>query len=462
LKIDRMQWARLFSRKRYGIVQPEQQEVGRSHFQKDIDRIIFSSAFRRLNHKTQVHPLPENDNIHTRLSHSLEVSSVGRSLGTKVGQRLAPELKSIGIEPSDVGDIVQAACLAHDIGNPPFGHSGEEAIRNWFRFNADRALVKNLTAAQLHEFQYFEGNAQGLRVITKLEYYLFEGGMRLTYASLGTFLKYPWTSDFILKDGKPKYGCNLTESDILTEIADELGLIQRSKTAWCRHPLAYLMEAADDICYALIDLEDGIEMGYIAYDEAIEILEIVFDFNTIPPLHSSCTGTELLRRTIAIARGKAMNILIEGVVDTFVQQQDNLLTGNFQYTDLIGACGGRVKECIYTAKNTAKSQIFDRPRKIEIEIGSHATIDKLLDAFITATYNLCTDRDGDLLCEKSRYILNLMGSHQPKKAWSLHHAYMHAIDFISGMTDNYAVSITKQLAQINSDTRSGNLYNRDR
>ncbi|WP_396133753.1 deoxyguanosinetriphosphate triphosphohydrolase [Chamaesiphon sp. OTE_75_metabat_556] len=443
-----MQWAQLFSRKRDGIIQPEQHEVGRSHFQKDIDRLIFSSAFRRLNHKTQVHPLPENDNIHTRLSHSLEVSSVGRSLGTKVGQRLAPELKSIGIEPSDVGDIVQAACLAHDIGNPPFGHSGEEAIRKWFRVNADREFLQDLTPAELNEFQYFEGNAQGLRVITKLEYYLFEGGMRLTYATLGAFLKYPWTSDFMHKSGKKKFGCDLTEQDILTKIATELGLIQRSTTAWCRHPLAYLMEAADDICYALIDLEDGIEMGYITYDEAISILEIVFDFETIPPLHTSCTGTELLRRTIAIARGKAMNILIEGVVDTFVQQQEQLLTGNFQYDDLIGACGGRIKECIYTAKNTAKSQIFDRPRKIEIEIGSHATIDVLLDAFIAATADLHTYRDGERLRDKSRYILNLMGSHQPQREWSLHHAYMHAIDFISGMTDNYAVSITKQLGEM--------------
>jgi dGTPase len=446
--MERMQWAQLFSRKRSGIIQPEQHEVGRSHFQKDIDRIIFSSAFRRLNHKTQVHPLPENDNIHTRLSHSLEVSSVGRSLGTKVGQRLAPELKSIGIEPSDVGDIVQAACLAHDIGNPPFGHSGEEAIRNWFRANANCELLQDLTAAELHEFQYFEGNAQGLRVITKLEYYLFEGGMRLTYATLGTFLKYPWTSDFMLTGSKKKFGCDIAEREILTEIATELGLIQRSTTAWCRHPLAYLMEAADDICYALIDLEDGIEMGYITYDEAIGILEIVFDFNTIPPLHSSCTGTELLRRTIAIARGKAMNILIEGVVDTFIERQDQLLTGNLLDDDLISACGGSVKACIDTAKNTAKSQIFDRPRKIEIEVGSHATIDILLDAFIAATYDLHTYRDGDRLAHRSRQVLNLMGSHQPKREWSLHHAYLHAIDFISGMTDNYAVSITKQLAEM--------------
>ena len=446
--MDRMQWAQLFSRKRSGIIQPEQQEVGRSHFQKDIDRIIFSSAFRRLNHKTQVHPLPENDNIHTRLSHSLEVSSVGRSLGTKVGQRLAPELRSIGIEPSDVGDIVQAACLAHDIGNPPFGHSGEEAIRQWFKKNADRDFLTDLTPAELNEFQFFEGNAQGLRVVTKLEYYLFEGGMRLTYATLGAFLKYPWTSDFMVTGGKKKFGCDLTEQDLLAEIATELGLIERSTTAWCRHPLAYLMEAADDICYALIDLEDGIEMGYITYDEAIGILAIVFDFETMPPLHSSCTGSELLRRTIAIARGKAMNMLIEGVVDTFVQQQEQLLTGNFEYDDLIGACGGRVKACIDTAKNTAKSQIFDRPRKIAIEVGSHATIDILLDAFIVAAHNLYTADDRHPVCAKSQQILNLMGSHQPKRDWSLHHIYMHAIDFISGMTDKYAVATTKQLGEI--------------
>ena len=193
--MNRMTWANLLSRKRSGVSQIEQKEVGRSHFQKDIDRIIFSSAFRRLNHKTQVHPLPENDNIHTRLPHSLEVSSVGRSLGTKVGKRLTDELKCIEIEASDLGDIVQAACLAHDIGNPPFGHSGEVAIGDWFRANADSDCLKDLTKAELNDFQNFEGNAQGLRIITKLEYYLFEGGMRLTYATLGTFLKYPWTLD---------------------------------------------------------------------------------------------------------------------------------------------------------------------------------------------------------------------------------------------------------------------------
>ena len=443
--MNRMTWANLLSQKRSGVSQLEQTEVGRSHFQKDIDRIVFSSAFRRLNHKTQVYPLPENDNIHTRLPHSLEVSSVGRSLGTKVGNRLADELKCIGIEPSDLGDIVQAACLAHDIGNPPFGHSGEEAIRDWFRKNADEDFLKGLNKAELNDFQNFEGNAQGLRIITKLEYYLFAGGMRLTYATLGTFLKYPWTSDLLLSAGKKKYGCDRSEQNILTEIATELGLIKQYETGWCRHPLSYLMEAADDICYASIDLEDGIEMGFLTYDEVIDILKVVVDFNEIPPLHPNCEGNDLLRLKIAIARGKAMNTLIEGIVDTFIEQQDNLLNGNLIDEDLIGACGGRVKEFIDLAKNTAREKIFNNTHKMQLEIGSHVTIEILLDSLIKATYAKHTQVNR-LFSERSQKILNLMGSHQPKKHWSLEHSYLHVLDFISGMTDKYAINIANQIA----------------
>ncbi|WP_373545453.1 deoxyguanosinetriphosphate triphosphohydrolase [Chamaesiphon sp.] len=443
-----MTWVNLLSRKRSGVSQIEQKEVGRSHFQKDIDRIIFSSAFRRLNHKTQVHPLPENDNIHTRLPHSLEVSSVGRSLGAKVGKRLAEELKCIEIEPSDLGDIVQAACLAHDIGNPPFGHSGEAAIGDWFRANADRDFLKDLTKAELNDFQNFEGNAQGLRIITKLEYYLFEGGMRLTYATLGTFLKYPWTSDLLESAGKKKYGCDRSEREILAEIATELGLIQQYETGWCRHPLSYLMEAADDICYASIDLEDGIEMGFLTYDEVTDILKLIVNFDEIPPLHPHCEGNDLYNRKIAIARGKAMNTLIEGIVDTFIHQKDALLNGDFVGEDLIGACGGRVKEFIDTAKNTAKEKIFNNPRKMQLEIGSHATIETLLDAFIRSTYSL-HQLDSDCFPERFKQILNLMGSHQPKKDWSLDHSYLHVLDFISGMTDKYALNISQQIEAMN-------------
>jgi dGTPase len=440
-----MEWKDLLSRQRYRGKTLERSEEGRSPFQKDIDRIIFSSAFRRLNHKTQVHPLPQNDNIHTRLPHSLEVSSVGRSLGTKVGERLGDEFRCINIRASDVGDIVQAACLAHDIGNPPFGHSGEEAIRYWFEENAHKDFLQDLTPEQLQDFTKFEGNAQGFRIVTKLEYYLLEGGMRLTYATLGTFLKYPWTSDVMMKTGERKYGCNQSEKDVLKEIASELGLIKQEETGWCRHPLSYLMEAADDICYGLIDLEDGIEMNFVTYEEVVKILEPVVDFSTISPFHSSCKGNDLNFRTLAIARGRAIEVLINNVVDTFIEQKDFLLNGGFKYKDLLSACDSQVKDCVTNAKKTAENKIFSNPRKLQLEIGSHTTIEILLDSFIKAAYIFKNQESDKSMPYKYKRILELMKSQKPRKNWSLHHSYMHVLDFISGMTDNYATHIARQL-----------------
>jgi dGTPase len=209
-----------------------------------------------------------------------------------------------------------------------------------------------------------------------------------------------------------------------------------------------LMEAADDICYASIDLEDGIEMSFLTYDEVISILGLVVDFDKIPRLHPSCEGNDLLSRKIAIARGRAINFLIEGVVDTFMLHKDDLLQGNFSSEDLIGACGGRVQEFIDAAKNAAKEKIFTNPRKIQIEIGSHTKIELLLDAFIKAAYNLKIYERDRFIASRHRRILDLMGSHQPKKDWSLHHSYMHVLDFISGMTDNYAVNIARQIGEI--------------
>ncbi len=444
--MDRMKWENLFSRKRYGLARLEQQEAGRSHFQKDIDRIIFSNAFRRLNDKTQVYPLSDNDNIRTRLPHSLEASSVGRSLGTKIGERLYHELKYIGIEPSHVGDIVQAACLAHDIGNPPFGHSGEDAIRDWFRKNADRDLLKDISPAQLNDFQNFEGNAQGLRIVTQLEYYLFQGGMRLTYATLGAFMKYPWTSDLISISTKKKYGCNVSESKTLVKIATELGLIQRGTTAWCRHPISYLMEAADDICYASIDLEDAIEMGFMTYDEVFKIFGVIVDLDRLPDLHPSCQGNDLLSRQLAIVRGRAINVLIEGVVDTFMQNKDDLLMGNLMYEDLIKACGGEVREFIELAKSNAKEKIFDHPRKMQIDTVSHARIETILAAFIEAAYNLKFRDDDRHFSDRDRYLLDLMGNQQPQAEWSLERAYINILDFVSGMTDKYAANLAKKVS----------------
>jgi len=200
-----MEWSRLLSAKRFRDGAPRPAEDGRSEFQKDYDRVVFSRAFRRLQGKTQVHPLPENDHVHTRLTHTLEVASVGRSLGTRAGLKIAkagnlPD----GMTPQDVGAILQAACLAHDIGNPPFGHAGEYAIRGWFQQNP--GYLGGLSDVQKLDLQNFEGNAQGLRILTQLEGHLFDGGLRPTFATLGAFIKYPWSSAHAASIDKKKFG----------------------------------------------------------------------------------------------------------------------------------------------------------------------------------------------------------------------------------------------------------------
>ncbi|MFW6346487.1 MAG: dGTP triphosphohydrolase, partial [Halomonas sp.] len=222
-------------------------EIGRSPFHKDHDRIVFAGSFRRLGRKTQVHPLTDNDHIHTRLTHSLEVGCVGRSLGMIVGERLSGRLPG-WITPADLGVIVQAACLGHDIGNPPFGHAGEYAIRDWFkRAEVDgKGLLDGLSPLEREDLLTYEGNAQGFRVVTQIEYNQFRGGMRLTTATLGTLLKYPWTVEHGGAAGK--FGCYQSERELLVEVVERLGLLPRGEGRWCRHPLAWLVEAADDIC----------------------------------------------------------------------------------------------------------------------------------------------------------------------------------------------------------------------
>jgi dGTPase len=443
-----MKWTDLLCDRRYGTIDLEPVEIARTPFEKDIDRIVFSSAFRRLNHKTQVHPLPTNDRIHTRLSHSLEVASVGRSLGNNVGQKLAARFPDLKIDRHQIGSIVQAACLAHDIGNPPFGHSGEEAIRYWFTERHNKKWLRDLSPQEKNDAIYFEGNAQGLRIITQLEYHLFNGGMRLTYATLGAFLKYPWTSDAIDGNRYHKYGCNQSELEILETIATELKLIPIGHNQWCRHPLSYLMEAADDICYTIIDLEDGLEMGLINYDEFIKILTDyqIIDLEQLPPSYSDLDPIDSMRRKTAMARGRAIDKLIDRISNVFMEHHDRLLAGEFEYPDLIAACGGNIADYIQATKKLARDRIFRHHQKIELEVGAYATMDTLLDAFIKAAYHLYqSDRQGKQLSIKDRKVLQLMGGNQPQSGWTLYDSYLRIIDYISGMTDNYAAYLSDRL-----------------
>ena len=439
-----MDWETLLCRERLGKPVASSEELGRTPFHKDHDRVIFSGAFRRLGKKTQVHPVSSNDHIHTRLTHSLEVSCVGRSLGMRVGEMLRDELPD-WCAPADLGVIIQAACLAHDIGNPPYGHSGEDAIRHWFHKAAAQGWLDDMTEDQQQDFLNFEGNAQGFRVLTQLEYHQFDGGMRLTYATLGAFLKYPWTSAQADDAGykKHKFGCYQGEYPALLQITDKLGLPQLSDGHWARSPLVYLVEAADDICYALIDLEDGLEMELLRYEEVESLLlDLVGD--DLPETYRLLGPQDSTRRKLAILRGKAIEHLVNAAAETFIAQQQALLAGTLS-GDLVSHMPDAARRCVQNAKSMARERIFQDKRKTLHEIGAYSTLETLLEAFCGAVNE---QQSGHNLSFKHRRILDLLGNNAPKPDWNRYASYMRVIDFIAGMTDLYAADMAAQIRGI--------------
>lgn len=436
-----MQWSRLLSAQRLKAPETlDSPEAGRSNFHRDHDRIIFSSSFRRLGRKTQVHPLAENDHLHTRLTHSLEVGSVGRSLGTIVGNAIRADLPP-GITPEDIGAVLQAACLAHDIGNPPFGHAGEYAIRDWFRDARQAALLDRMSSAERLDLQTFEGNAQGLRVISQLENHRFDGGMRLTFATLGTVLKYPWSVQHAV--GRGKFGAFQSELAILTEVAEHNGLVPDGAGRWRRHPLSFLMEAADDICYAILDLEDGLEVALLSYED-IEPLLLCMAGGSTPELLAELAEAPSPRRKVALLRGKAIGHMVECSGRAFLQHYRALMSGEFE-GELLVAAGGGLHQALQEAKDLARRRIFNDRRKVEMEVGAYTTLDILLDAFCHATH--ARHQSGELSF-RHRRILDLMEYDLPRAEWPLYASFRRVLDFIGGMTDNYASYLSHQIGGI--------------
>ena len=432
----RMNWNQLLTPKRYGHNLGEE-EMGRSHFHKDHDRVVFSSAFRRLGRKTQVHPMALNDHIHTRLTHSIEVGSLGRSLGIRIGEFIQPELPAWATA-DDIGMIVQSACLAHDIGNPPFGHAGEYAIRDWFRRCDQANFMAPLTRAERLDLQTFEGNAQGLRVVTAIENNLLDGGLRLTYPTLGTLLKYPWTAEYSGRKGK--FSSYQTELETLQLLADELGLVPQAHNRWPRYPLTYLLEAADDICYAILDLEDAIELHLLSFDEVKPILsQMAGDLSFDDAIFSTQASA---RRKISALRGKAMENMVNSVTGAFREHYEEIMCGEY-IGELLLDGDPMVRDGITRAKEIARARVFPDSRKAELEVGAYTTLGILLEAFITAAWEL--DQQGEEgLGYRSQKIINLMGIHAPLEQSSLYQRYMRVIDFISGMTDTYATYLATQ------------------
>ena len=444
-----MDWATLLNKRRLG-QRSAKDESGRTAFLRDHDKIIFSGAFRRLARKTQVHPLATNDHVHNRLTHSLEVSCVGRTLGIQVGQRLAKQgLLPAQVDAADLGDIVQSACLAHDIGNPPFGHTGERAIRAWFRHQGSQWLDL-LNPSQRNDLALFEGNAEGFRIITKSEYHQYDDGMRLTYATLATFLKYPWLSSTCDEKDCPrpgKYSACVADSAAFEETCQATGLIKLGPMHYVRHPLAYLVEAADDFCYAIIDLEDGLEMDLLHWDEVHALLAPAFPDSD--EVRSLLQSDMRVGRKAALLRGKIIERFIEAGVEAFMANHDKLLSGTLD-GDLISHCEPAVRNVVENAKQLAKTKVFEHPRKIELEIGAFEVIGTLLNGLIEAAVSHARHDDSNY---RHQRIIDLIGRHSfPPELDALdeqqriYQCIMRAVDFLSGMTDNYATYLAKQFA----------------
>ena len=416
-------------------------EQAPSPFHKDYDRIIFSQSFRQLNRKTQVHPLTQHDGIHTRLTHSLEVSCIGRSLGMLAAEKIKDHLP-VWISPADVGAIIQAACLAHDIGNPPFGHAGEYAIREWFDDASHGNFLQALSAEEQADVRQFEGNAQGLRLLTKIDYHPNDGGMRLTYATLGAYLKYPWLSKTIASQGdrpasqRAKFGCYQSEKEVLQQIAEQLGLIQLGEYHYCRHPLTYLLEAADDICYALIDLEDGIVLNMLSYEEVEPIfLDLIADYGRPEELS---IPSSTWQQKIAALRGRVMKRLVDEVTSAFAKHHFEILSGQLRGS-LLQYCTEDIERGIERAKNLARDKIFEHPQKAGLEIIAHQSLQNILDAFIplTTPHKTLSFKEQRLMSMLQRAGINFESNHYEN--------IMQVLDIISKFSDHQAYNLSQEL-----------------
>lgn len=458
-----MQWSQLLSTQRFKVkngaiirgdaVARSDIDTGlRNDFHVDHDRLVFSTAFRRLARKTQVHPLAVNDHIHNRLTHSLEVASVGRSLGNRVGLMLAqqdalPDSRS----PADIGAIVQVACLAHDIGNPPFGHTGEDALREWFR-QADHAVfLQPLSAAERLDVQTYEGNAHGLRMVSNLEMYYREGGMRLTAACMGALVKYPWTADAEpVTEGKirkGKFNLYTAERDYYAEVAKELGLIALGENRWARHPLSYLMEAADDICYAILDLEDAVEIGILTVQEFEAVVHPVLEPEKLrSPQGNDRRNPDIIRRYCAAMRGMVIGKCVEEFAATFMRHQQSILEGGLPAgsKDLLDLVSGDISHLLKGAKELAGERVYRHRSKVEKEVAAYPCLELLLNTLIPAAFVFC---NGERLNTRQSTQLALL-ERPLEKGESHYSAYMKILDYIGGMTDNYAAKLASEISGI--------------
>jgi dGTPase len=446
-----MEWNQLFSSVRLGQEHFKPKIVqGRTEFQKDFDRIAFSSPFKRLQNKTQAIPLPETELIRNRLTHSFETSIVGRSLGETVGEAILSRetiLAGTGITKYDFGSIVAAACIAHDIGNPPFGHAGEDAISEFFQNEKNALYLDGLTVKQAADLRNYEGNAAGFRIIAHTLPGASElnGGFNLTYSTLATFAKYPKESLPVLKKtgkaSEKKYGFFQSEKDSFGRIARELGLIDKSDAEgcrWNRHPLAFLVEAADDICYHLIDFEDGYEMGLIPFaiiEEKFKALigEKFHRMNFYAKMHDP-------KEKVVFLRSMAFGALVAESAELFLSHERDILNGTFDepLTKLIPS-----KDILKAIESATRNLIYMHTPILEVEAAGFKVVDGLMGTFMKAVTN-----NSSSWSRKIRSLIPLPYLIPEGQAFDMYTQALNITMYIASLSDKEALRLYRSLSGI--------------
>lgn len=447
-----MNWEQLLSAKRWG---SEHKYIAnsvdaRSEFQRDYDRIIFSSPFRRLQNKTQVFPLPGSVFVHNRLTHSLEVASVGKSLGRIFYNQLKeqePDLDTRLPLISEIGDIVAGACLAHDLGNPAFGHSGESAISHYFTDGPGQAFQKTVTEQQWNDLIKFEGNANALRILTHPLAGKGLGSFALTYSTIASIVKYPCASPAGHNKSNihtKKYGFFQSEEESFQKIAVELGLhnVQESPLIYKRHPLVYLVEAADDICYNIIDLEDALRLKILSYDEVEKLLLPLCNDDRMP---GTLSRIDDMDAKAGYLRARSINALVKQCSALFFKEQEAILNGTFNAA-LIDLIDEPYRSIMKDIAQISTKKIYNYSSVVQIEVAGYKVMEGLLEEFIPA------------------YLQNNSHYHQklvqliPKQFYTEntddYSKIQTVLDFVSGMTDLYAVELFRKIKGISFPSMS--------
>ena len=437
-----MEWKQLISNKRFGQEHKHaERHDDRSEFKRDYDRLIFSSAFRRLQNKTQVFPLPGSIFVHNRLTHSLEVASVGMSIGNDISRRVIqkrPELKDTLVE--EIGTIVSAACLAHDLGNPPFGHSGEKAIQTFFSEGPGQKIKSMVSSEFWDDITHFEGNANAFRILTHRFKGRRQGGFVMTYSMLASIVKYPFAS--CLAGNHGKFGFFASEAESYRKIADELGIFCKSAPGeplkYARHPLVYMVEAADDICYEIMDIEDSHKLKILSFAETEHLLLSFFDEEIQQKIRQRIIDEELTdeNEKVVYMRASVIGKLENECVAAFLAHEEEILAGTFKGSliDHISECQKKAyKEC----EKISYSKIYQSKPVLDIELSGYKIMATLMEVFIEAAVNPSRFY--------SKQLLRRVSSQYDIENESLEERIMAVIDYISGMTDIYALDIYQKI-----------------